>query len=86
MLLHNLPERQLVVCPVKKKLVVIASDAQVEEGILPSAGAVILGGPISLVQCCFGEITPGILNMWGIPTRTWWMVKNPSLCVSVLLF
>ena len=60
----NIPSREVIIKPVKKTLVVVASGAQAEPGIPPSAGAIILGGPTVLSKCCFAQVQQATLSLW----------------------
>ena len=82
MLLRNLPERQVVVRPVRKQLVIIASDAQADRSRLSSCGYPVLGVPFSLAPCSFGEVSTTILDSWGYTASERARVFPIALCES----
>ena len=77
---RSLPEREILVKPPRRAVIVVASDAQAD-GRRPSAGLLALGGPAHLRVGLFGPIQEDILEAWGYPHTRRQQGGNPiALC------
>lgn len=88
LLFRKLPPKVVALWPPVQPLVVIASDAQADPGLQPSAGAICLAGPDELRIAVFGRLPEQLLTAWGFSCSMRDEGRNPiAICeASVVLF